>query len=79
MIQSNHEVFELLLKQNPANIDIRNAKSETPLHIVLQKLSNAATHLEMICARNKISKANLVLEPKTKVAIKIKHAHPSAI
>lgn len=74
VIQSNHEVFEILLKQNPGNVDIRNAKFETPLHIVLNKLSNAATHLEMICTRNRISKANLLLEPQTKVAIKLKHA-----
>ena len=79
MITSNHEICELLLKQNSSNIDVRNAKFETPLHIVMQKLSNAATHLDMICARNRISKANLALEPKSKVAIKLKHAHPSTI
>ena len=74
MIQSNHEIFELLLRECNGNIDVRNLKEETPLHIVMQKLSNAATHLDMICARNKINKANMAITPRSKVAMKLKHA-----
>lgn len=55
---------------------MRNTKSETPLHIAIQKLSSSVTNLEMIGARNRISRANLNLMPKTKVAAKIKHSDP---
>ena len=47
-VQANPEVFELLLKRNKQYIDVRNQKYETPLHVVVQKLSSASTHLEMI-------------------------------
>ena len=76
VIQANQEVIEMLLKQNTNNFDIRNKKEETPLHIAIQKLSSSTTNLEMIGARNRISRANLLLMPKAKVAAKIKHADP---
>ena len=66
----------MLLKQSTALVDIRNSKEETPLHIAIQKLSSSATNIEMIGARNRISRANLLQMPKTKVAAKLKHADP---
>ena len=66
----------MLLKQGTGNLDIRNKKEETPLHMVVQKLSSSSTCLEMIGARNRLSRANLHLQPKTKVAAKLKHADP---
>ena len=66
----------LIKNSNVANLDMRNTKSETPLHIAIQKLSSSVTNLEMIGARNRISRANINLMPKTKVAAKIKHSDP---
>lgn len=75
-MQASQDVLEMLLKQDTGNLDIRNKKEETPLHLVIQKLSSSQTNLEMIGARNRISRANLLLQPRTKVAAKIKHSDP---
>lgn len=71
-VQANPEVFELLLKRNKQYIDVRNQKYETPLHVVVQKLSSASTHLEMIGMKNQLSRAYLKMAANTKLAAKIK-------
>ena len=72
--QANPEIVEALLMRNQGNIDVRNQKFETPMHTVIQKLSNSNFPIEMIGVKNRLyGKTNsAITNPKNKLAAKMK-------
>lgn len=71
-VQVNPEILELLLQRNKQNVDVRNQKYETPLHVVIQKLASASTQLEMIGMKNQLNRAYQKMVSNPKVAAKMK-------
>ena len=79
--QANPEIVEALLMRNQGNIDVRNQKFETPMHTVIQKLSNSNFPIEMIGVKNRLyGKTNsAITNPKNKLAAKMKQFDALAI